>query len=384
MSMRTVSTRIRLYDTTMNYRRYQDEMDAALRDVLEQGDFEMGDAVRQFEREFAAYCGVQFGIATTSGTMALHLALRALGLGPGDEVITAANTDVGTVLGIEHTGATVRLADIEEATFNIDPKAVEACITRLTRAIVPVHMYGLPADMDSLRAVVRRHDLALVEDAALAAGASYKGRKAGNLGDAAIFSTAAGKVLGGLGSGGIIVTHREEAARLANSLRHYGRDDTPYRTERAPGTQPGVTVRFGYNARLDTLQAAALRVRLRHLDEELARRRAIARVYGERLGRGAATLPEVPAESEHAYRTYVIRLPNRDRVHRRLLELGIETGMHYTPPIHLHPYWKHQGYREGQFPVAERVSGDLLCLPCHPALTEEQAHEIAGHILTAL
>ncbi len=375
----TMNIRVRLYDTTMNFRRYRDEMDEALREVLERGNFEMGEPVRQFEQEFAAYCGVRHCVATTSGTQALHLVLRALGIGPGDEVITAANTDIGTCLGIEHTGAAVRLADVDAATFNLDPASVAAAVTSRTRAIVPVHMYGLPCDMDAIGAIARRHQQLVVEDAALAAGATYRGRRAGSLGDAAIFSLAAGKVLGGLGSGGAVVTDRDGAARLANSLRHYGRDGSAYRADRQPGAPPNVTVRLGFNARLDTLQAAALRVRLRHLDEEVARRRAIAGIYTRYVAGSEAVPPKVPDGYEHAYRTYVIRLPDRDRVHQRLLEAGIETGIHYVPPIHLQPHWQ-AGYRAGDFPVAERVSAELLCLPCHPGVSDEEADEIGQRI----
>ncbi len=375
-----MSVRVRLFDTRLNYRRYQAEMDAALQDVLECGDFEMGRAVRQFEDELAAYCGVRHCVTTTSGTQALHFALRALGIGLGDEVITAVNTDAATCLAIEHSGAAVRLVDIEAATFNLDTRALADAVTPRTRAIVPVHMYGLPADMDPITAIARRHDLLVVEDAALAAGATYRGRRVGSLGDAAVFSLAAGKVLGGLGSGGAIVSDRADAAAAANSLRHYGRDDTPYRFERTPGTSPGVTVRLGFNARLDTLQAAALRVRLRHLDEDVARRRAIAQMYSAHLAGSGVVCPAVPPDCQHAYRTYVIRLPHRDRVHRSLLDLGIETGIHYVPPVHLHPHWARQGFRKDAFPVAERVSAELLCLPCHPGVSDDQVSEVAGHI----
>jgi dTDP-4-amino-4,6-dideoxygalactose transaminase len=377
--VQTVNIRVRLYDTSMNYRRYRHEIDEGLRDVLERGNFVMGEPVRQFEHEFAAYCGVRYCVATTSGTQALHLALAALGIGPGDEVITAANTDVGTCLGIEHAGATVRLADITASTFNLDPTAVVAAVTARTRAIVPVHMYGLPCDMDAIRGVARRHDLLVVEDAALAAGATYHGRRAGSLGNVGIFSLAAGKVLGGLGAGGVIVTDREDVARMANSLRHYGRDGSAYRTDLGSGMPPSVTVRLGFNARLDTLQAAALRVRLRHLDEELARRRAVAGIYTRAFAGLSVITPEAPPGYEHAYRTYVIRVHDRDRVHERLLEDGIETGLHYVPPIHLHPHWQ-STYRAGDFPVSEQVSADLLCLPCHPSVTDEEAGEIAQRI----
>ena len=377
--MQTVNIRVRLYDTSMNYRRYRHEMDEGLRDVLEGGTFVMGEAVRQFEQEFAAYCGVRHCVTTTSGTQALHLALTALGIGPGDEVITAANTDVGTCLGIEHAGATVRLADIAASTFNLDSSAMAAAVTGRTRAIVPVHMYGLPCDMDAIRAVARRHHLVVVEDAALAAGAAYHGRRAGSLGDAAIFSLAPGKVLGGLGTGGAVVTDREDVARLANSLRHYGRDGSAFWTDRELGAPPAVTVRMGFNARLDTLQAVALRARLRHLDEEIAKRRTVAAIYTRHLAGSAAVTPEVPLGYEHAYRTYVIRLPGRDRVHKRLLEAGIETGLHYVPPIHLHPHWQ-SAYSAGDFPISEQVSADLLCLPCHPSVTDEEAREVAQRI----
>jgi dTDP-4-amino-4,6-dideoxygalactose transaminase len=365
--------RIRLYDTSANYRLYRREMDAAIRRVLESGEYVMGPDVRAFEVEFAAYCGAAQCVAVTSGTEALHLLLRAHGIGRGDEVVTAVNSDIATSLSIEHAGARVVWVDIDAATFNMDPAQVEAAVTPRTRAIVAVHMYGLPAAMEALREIASRRGLRLLEDAALAAGAQYGGQRAGALADGAAFSLAQGKVLGALGTGGAVMTGDPGAAAALNSLRYYGRGDTPYRDQRPPGTPVGVTIRLGFNSRLDSLQAAVLRVRLRHLDAEVARRAQLASIYDERLAGADIITPYVPAGCRHVYRAYVIRSPRREAIRLALLGQGIECGVHYVPPTHQHPYYADRG---GAFPVAERVSGELLCLPCHPALRDEHAHEV--------
>jgi dTDP-4-amino-4,6-dideoxygalactose transaminase len=372
--------RIRLFDTAPNYRLYREEMDAALRAVLESGQFVMGPDVRRFEREFAAYCGVRHAIGVLSGTDALHFLIRAHGIRAGDEVITAVNSDVATGLSIEHAGAQPVWVDIDSETFNIDPALVEAAVTPRTRAIVAIHMYGLPAPMDALRVLAARHRLLVLEDAALAAGATYREKKAGALADGGAFSVTQGKVLSGLGTGGVVTTDDDAVAAALNSLRNYGRVESPYREDYEPGHRIGMTARLGFNSRLDTLQAAALRVRLRHLDAELAHRRRMAEVYNERLAAADVTTPKVPEGSQHAYRAYVVRTPRRDRVQAALLARQIETGVHYTPPTHLHP---HYGGTRGEFPVAERVSDELLCLPCHPALTEEDVHEICDIVVAS-
>ncbi|MBM3450242.1 MAG: DegT/DnrJ/EryC1/StrS family aminotransferase [Armatimonadetes bacterium] len=375
--------RIRLFDTLALNRLYAPEVDAVVRGVIERGDFEGGEDVRNLEREFAAYCGARYCAVTTSGTMAMHFAVRALGLGEGDEVLTAANTDIGTCLGIEHAGATVGLVDIDAGTFNMDPAEIEARITPRTRAIAPVHMYGIPADMAPILAIAKKRDLLVIEDAALAHGATYDGKKAGALGDAGIFSFAAGKVLGGIGFGGAIVTEREDVVKRIGALRFYGRDDSPYRADRVPGQMPSTTNHYGFNARLDTIQAAVLRVRLRHLHDEIARRRAVADIYTRRFAGTAVRPPAIPDRMQPVWRNYAVLVPEarRDEFRRGLLEHGVETGVLYVPPIHLQPYWKSKGYREGQFPTSERVADQLICLPSHALVRDEDAHEIADHLL---
>jgi dTDP-4-amino-4,6-dideoxygalactose transaminase len=365
--------RIRLSDPAAIYRLYRDEMDEAIRRVLQSGEFVMGPDVGAFEREFAAYCGTAYCIGVLSGTDALHFLLRAHGVGPGDEVITAVNSDIATSLSIEHTGARPVWVDIEAGTFNIDPALVEGAITPRTRAIVAVHMYGLPAAMDALGAIAGRHNLLLFEDAALAAGARYRSRRAGALAAGAAFSLAQGKVLGALGTGGAVTTDAQTIAARVNSLRYYGRSDTPYRAERAPGSPPGVTVRLGFNSRLDSLQAAALRVRLRHLDDEVARRRELAAIYDTRLQGTDVVTPVVPQACTHVYRNYVIRSPRRDTIRRALLDKDIECGLHYVPPVHRHPYYAD---RAASYPVADHLAGELLCLPCHPAMRDDDVHSV--------
>jgi dTDP-4-amino-4,6-dideoxygalactose transaminase len=378
-----VNVRVRLFDTLALNRLYGPEVDAVVRGVIERGDFEGGEDVRALEREFAAFCGARHCAVTTSGTAAMHFALRALGVGDGDEVLTAANTDVGTTLGIEHAGAAVGLVDIDAGTFNMDPAEIEARITPRTRAIAPVHMYGIPADMAPILAIAKNHGLLVVEDAALAHGAKYGGRSAGTMGDAGIFSFAAGKVLGGIGFGGAIVTDREDVIPRVGALRFYGRDASPYRADRVAGQVPSTTNHYGFNARLDTIQAAVLRVRLRRLGEEITRRRAVAAIYTSRFTGTAVKPPAIPAGTEPVWRNYAALVPEerRDAIRRGLLEHGIETGVLYTPPIHRHPYWAAKGFREGQFPVSERVADQLICLPSHALVTDEDANEIADRLL---
>ncbi|MCC6830677.1 MAG: DegT/DnrJ/EryC1/StrS family aminotransferase [Thermoleophilia bacterium] len=336
--------------------------------TLERGDFILGGAVAAFEREFAAYCGVGHAVGVDSGTSALELALRAVGVGPGDEVITAANTFIATAFAISHCGATPVLVDVEPDTLNMDPALVEAAVTPRTRAILPVHLYGQPADMDALAAVAGAHGLAIVEDACQAHGARHRGRRTGGLGHAAAFSFYPGKNLGAYGDAGAVVTDDAEVAAALRKLRNYGQERKHHHEH------------VGFNRRLDTLQAAVLSVKLRHLDAWNAGRRRVAARYGEVLGDAAVGLPSARDGLEHVWHLYVIRLDDRDGLASALAEDGIATGIHYPVPIHLQPAYAELGAGPGSFPVTEAAAGRILSLPVYAELTDATVEEIGARV----
>jgi dTDP-4-amino-4,6-dideoxygalactose transaminase len=308
----------------------------------------------------------------------VFLALRALGIGPGDEVITVPNTDISTVAAISHAGATPVLVDVEEETHDIDPDAVERALTVRTKAIVAVHLYGLPADVCRLSSL----DVALVEDAALAWGATVDGRRVGGLGRVGCFSFAPHKILGAYGDGGLVTTSDPDLARAVRLLAGYGE---PFR-EAMQGPDGRLTlVAEGYHSHLDLLQAAVLRVKLQHVDGWIEARQARARLYDELLAGSAVRTPSVPDGRTHVYRSYVVRLPGeRERVRARLAERGIETLLLYVPPLHLQPIYRSLGLGPGSFPVAESLADDLLCLPLYPELPEESVRTVADELLAAV
>lgn len=377
--------RIPHFDHAAAYRRDKDAIDAAIQGVLERGQPIMGPEVAAFEAAFAARCGVRHAVAVMSGTAAMLLGLKALGVGPGDEVVTAANSDVPTTLAILHAGARPVYADVDGATFNLDPEAVAARMTPRTKAVLPVHLYGVPAEMAPIVDVARRHGAAVLEDAALATGARYRGRPIGAWGDAAAFSTAPAKVLGGVGSGGVITTDDDALhARLAR-LRYYGRERSAYPDADAdPDAMPGATVEVGFNERLDTLQAAVLLVRLRRLDDDLAVRRAHHARYAARFAGTAVRVQQAPDGAEPAWRVVVVRVPDRDRVYRELRRAGIEVTLPYLPANHLDACTRPLGYRRGDLPVTEAFCDTMLALPCHPFLDAAQVDEVADALLAAL
>jgi len=299
-----------------------DEMYAAIHGVIERGDFILGSQVDTFEREFADYCESKHCIAVGSGLDAIVLTLRGLGIGSGDEVITVANTFIATALAIKHAGATPVLVDHDPETYTIDPRRISAAITSRTRAIIPVHLYGHPADMDAIQIIANEHGLTVIEDAAQAHGARYKGRRCGSLGTAAAFSFYPGKNLGALGDGGAVVTDDDSLAQWIRSARNYG------------STVKNRHAIRGFNSRLDTIQAAVLRVKLRYLDEWNQRRRVLAAHYAELLSGADIVLPSQRDEVEPAHHLFVIRSRSRDILLSHLLERGIGAGMHYPIPIH--------------------------------------------------
>ncbi|MBI3897339.1 MAG: DegT/DnrJ/EryC1/StrS family aminotransferase [Gammaproteobacteria bacterium] len=340
----------------------------ALERVLDSGWYILGDEVAQFEQEFAGYCESRHCIGVGNGLDALHLILRAYGIGAGDEVIVPSNTYIATWLAASHAGATPVPVEPDERTYNIDPARIEAAITLRTRAIIAVHLYGQPADMDAINAIAKKHGLKVIEDAAQAHGARYKGRRVGALGDAAGFSFYPGKNLGAIGDGGAVTTNDEGLAARIRVLGNYG-SRVKYHNE----TQ-------GYNSRLDELQAAFLRVKLRCLDEWNSRRTRFAAEYRELLAEGDLTLPHVPIWAEPVWHLFVVRHEERDALQKWLGDGGIGSMIHYPVPPHLQPAYVQLGYGRGDFAVAERLADTVLSLPIGPHISSAQGAEIGKRL----
>jgi dTDP-4-amino-4,6-dideoxygalactose transaminase len=354
-------------DLPAQYGALEAEIEAEALRVLRGTEYILGNDVAIFEQEFATYCDVKHAVGVDSGTSALELALRVLEIGPGDEVITAANTFVATALAISYTGATPVLVDVDPRTYTLDVLRLEAAITDRTRAIIPVHLYGQPADMDAIMALAFRRGLAVIEDACQAHGARYKGRRTGSIGHVAAFSFYPAKNLGALGDGGMVVTNDDRIADALRLLRNYGQ------REKYHHLVPG------FNKRLDTLQAAVLRVKLRHLDRWNAARRRHADLYQRLLGEAVAT-PAVADYAEHIWHLYVIHVAERDALRAHLAEHGIATGIHYPVPVHLQPAYASLGYRRGAFPVTEQSASQCLSLPMYPELTPALIERVAAAI----
>jgi dTDP-4-amino-4,6-dideoxygalactose transaminase len=332
------------------------------------GDFILGAAVERFEAEYAAFIGTRHAIGVGTGLSAIELALRAFDVGPGDEVITPANTFIATVLAIMAVGATPVFADMDADTYTLDAGALASAVTSRTKAIVPVHLYGQPVDLDPVLAVARRHDLIVIEDAAQAHGARYKGRRAGGFGHAAAFSFYPSKNLGALGDGGMITTGDDRAAETLRLLRNYGQR-VKYQHAIA-----------GTNSRLDTLQAAVLSLKLPHLDAWNAARRRHADAYGARLGTHVKT-PAAADGVEHIYHLYVIETRERDAMEQRLRARQIQTGIHYPVPAHLQAACASLGYKAGDFPATEAAAPRILSLPMFAELTEAQIDYVAAAVI---
>lgn len=363
---------IPLADLKAQYRSVKPEIDAAISGVLEHAQFALGPAVESFERDFAAYCGATEAVAVNTGTSALHVALLAAGVGPGDEVITVPFTFVATVAAIEHAGAKPVFVDIDPDYCTMDPSALEGAITPRTRAVMPVHLFGQPADMDPIADIARRHKLAVIEDACQAHGAEYKGRRAGSIGDIGCFSFYPGKNLGAYGEGGAAVTSHPQYADTMRLLRSWG-EKTRYEH----------SIR-GFNYRMDGIQGAVLGVKLRHLERWTEARRRLAATYRRLLAGTAARTPRERPGVRHVYHVYAVRLPQRDGWRARLHEMGIQTGVHYPVPMHLQPAYRDLGYKAGDFPVAEGVAREVLSLPLFPEMTDAQVEEVSGVIRAGL
>lgn len=352
--------RIPLVDLKRQYQGIKKEVLSEISLALDGMQLFLGKNVQAFEFDFARYCGAQFAVGVGSGTEALQLALVACGIGPGDEVITVSNTFFATVEAIVLTGARPVFVDIDPETYNIDTSQIEKMINGKTRAILPVHLYGHPADMNPILELAEAYKLKVIEDACQAHGAEYEGRRAGSLGDAGCFSFYFTKNLGAYGEGGMITTSSPEIAKQCRMLRDHGQE-AKYRH-----------AFMGINGRLDEIQAAVLRVKLPHLDEWTESRRNIAQAYDAGLP-SSIVKPQEMAWAKHVYHLYVVRTPNRDGLRAWLEEKGIGAGMHYPIPIHLQDAWRHYGGGDFSLPVTERITGEILSLPMYPELTVEEA-----------
>ena len=355
-------------DLKAQYKTIKDDLQAAVDRVLESGQYVLGDEVATFESEFADYSGAEQGIAMNSGTSALHLALLAAGVRPGDEVITVPFTFVATAAAIGYTGAKAVFVDIDPRTFTMDPRQIEAAITSRTKAIIPVHLYGQMADMDPIVRIARAHGLTLIEDACQAHGAEYKGRRAGSIGDFGCFSFYPGKNLGACGEGGLVTTSNPDAAERLRVLRDWGQTRKYHHVVR------------GFNYRMDGLQGAILRVKLRHLEAWTEARRTRAAMYDDLLANSLVRTPEAAADTRHVYHVYAVRCANRDDLQVSLRANGVQTGIHYPIPVHLQEAYRDLGYRAGEFPNSERAAREVLSLPLYPEMTNVQVEMVAATI----
>ena len=352
-------------DLKAQYATIKDEINVAIQGVLESCQFTLGNEVAAFEQEFAAYCHVKQAIGVNTGTSALHLALLAANVGPGDEVITVSFTFVATVAAIYYTGATPVFVDIDPRSFTMDVNAVDAAITKRTKAIIPVHLYGQPADMDPILEIAKKRGLVVIEDACQAHGAEYKGRRAGSLGDMGCFSFYPGKSLGAYGEGGMVVTDNVEYSRTIRMLRDWGAEKKYQH------------VLKGYNYRLEGIQGAVLRVKLRHLEAWTEARRSVGARYDGLLADSGIATPEAMPYARHVYHIYAVRTPHRQAWQEALQAQDIHTGIHYPIPVHLLPAYADLGYKPGQFPHSERAANEVLSLPVYAELTFRQCEDVA-------
>ena len=362
---------IPLIDLTIQHHTLRNEINAVIQDVLDRGDFILGQDVTKLEEEFAAYCGVKYAIGVDSGLSALELSLRALGIGPGDEVIVPAHTFTASAAAIAFAGAKPVFVDVDPETWNIDAEKIEAAITPRAKAILPVHLYGLPADMHMILGIAEKYKLVVVEDACQAHGAIYKGHSTGSLGNAAGFSFYPTKNLGACGDGGMVTTNDHKVAETVRALRNCGQ------------TSKNVHELAPFNHRLDNLQAAILRVKLHYLDEWIGVRRMLAELYKQLLPASIGRQAEPPGYT-HVYHLFVIRTQNRDALQAHLKEQGIGTAIHYPTPVHLQPFFAGLGYFRGRFPIAEKICNEILSLPIYPEMTEEQVEVVAAAITETL
>jgi dTDP-4-amino-4,6-dideoxygalactose transaminase len=351
--------------------RYREELEDVIARVLNAGRYVLGEELERFETAFASYCSTQFAVGVASGTDAITIALQAAGVGPDDEVITAANTCVPTIVGIEGAEARPVLVDCEESTYTLDPALIEKAITPRTRAIVPVHLYGQCADLDRILSLAQRHGINVIEDCAQAHGAEYGGRRAGSFGIAGAFSFYPTKNLGALGDGGAVVTNDPDIAERARLLRNYGERE---RFEH---------VLRGRNSRLDALQAALLTAKLKHLDAWNERRRELAARYSSTLDGSSASVPIEAERRRHVYHLYVIRVRERNRFREALANMGVETAIHYPTPVQRQPAYADLMPVDRSLAISERVAAEILSLPLYPDLSDEEALRVASAVAVA-
>lgn len=356
-------------DLKAQYATIKDEVAVAIEGILDSCQFTLGSEVFDFEKEFAAYCGANDAVGVNSGTSALHLALLAAGVGLGDEVITVPFTFVATAAAIHYAGATPVYVDIDPNTFNLDSTKLEAAITTKTRAVIPVHLYGQPADMDPIALIAKKHGLVVIEDAAQAHGAEYKGRRVGSLGDIACFSFYPGKNLGAYGEAGMITTGNPEYARKIRMLRDWGAERKYHHVVK------------GYNYRMEGIQGAVLRVKLRHLEKWTEARRAVAQRYDRAFSDTEIKSPPPSDLNRHVYHIYAIRCPDRTKWQKELSMRGVQTGIHYPVPVHLQPAYADARWRSGDFPHSETAAEEVLSLPMYPELDQVQQDNVIAAVL---
>ncbi|MFT8351973.1 DegT/DnrJ/EryC1/StrS family aminotransferase [Clostridium saccharoperbutylacetonicum] len=389
---------IPLIDLKAQYKYISEDLDRVTKEVLSSANYIMGKNVTEFEMEFAEYIGVKHAISVGNGTDALVIALKSLGIGNGDEVITSTFTYFASAEAISAVGATPVFVDVEKETFNIDPTKIEEKITDKTKAIIPVHIFGQCAKMDEINEIAKKHNLKIVEDAAQASGAKYKGKRAGTLGDAACFSFFPTKNLSCAGDGGIIVTNDDGIATIARALRTHGSGENGQKAynllnnikEEIETSKEGDDTVYnplkyynyliGYNSRLDAIQAAILKVKLPYLDKWNAGRRRIAKIYDEKFKDSNVVTPIIAEENETIYHQYVLRCDDRDAMLVKLKEKGVATGVYYPVPLHLQKVYKDLGYKEGDMPIAEYLSHRTFAIPVYPELTEEEINYIVESI----
>ena len=359
--------RIPLVDLKNQYQNIKEDVLSEISQALDSMQLFLGKNVQALESDFAGYCSTEFAIGVSSGTDALHIALRACGIGPGDEVITVSHTFIATVEAIILAGAKPVLVDIDPETYNMDASQLKKAITGKTKAIVPVFMYGHPADMDPIIEIARAHGLKIIEDACQAHGSEYKGRRAGSIGDVGCFSFYFTKNLGAYGEGGIITTSDPEIAQQCRMLRDHGQNEK-YRH-----------ATIGMNGRLDELQAAVLRIKLPHLEDWIGKRRSLAQAYNEGLPESIIK-PQEMSWGKHVYHLYVVRIPEREQLREWLESKGISTGMHYPIPVHLQEAWRASGGEKLSLPVTESITKEILSLPIYPELTIEEIDIVCKHI----
>lgn len=355
-------------DLKKQYASIQDDVLAAVSTTLASTQYALGKEVAAFEEEFATYSGGKFGIGVNSGTSALHLALLAAGVGPGDEVITVSCTFIATVAAIDYTGARPVFVDVDPRTLNMDASRVEAAITERTKAVLPVHLHGHPANLDPILDIARRNNLVVIEDAAQAHGAEYKGRRVGSIGDLGCFSFYPGKNLGACGEGGMVVTNNEAYAQNIRMLRDWGQTRKYHHDYK------------GFNYRMEGVQGAILRVKLRHLETWTDARREHAAHYNELLADTGARIPIQEDDARHVYHVYGVRISSRDAIQDALQARDIQTGIHYPIPVHLQKAYRELGYSAGDFPVTEQASTELLSLPMFPELERDQIEEVCDAV----